>query len=84
MRAAGDVRFPAATVCLLLKRGVRFRNTATVKKELAFFLEKRVQQVKFVDRTFNSRHSHALEIWNFIREQDNGITNFHLRLPQIS
>ena len=63
-----------------IEKGVRFRNTATVKKELAFFLEKRVQQVKFVDRTFNSRHSHALEIWNFIREQDNGITNFHFEI----
>lgn len=63
-----------------IDKRTRFRNTQTVKKELAFFLEKRVRQVKFVDRTFNSRRSHALEIWNFIREHDNGVTNFHFEI----
>ena len=49
-------------------------------KELQFFLDRKVPQVKFVDRTFNCRHSHALTIWNYIREHDNGITNFHFEI----
>ena len=51
-----------------------------VKKELAFFIEKKVPQVKFVDRTFNCRHDHAMEIWRFVKEHDNGITNFHFEI----
>lgn len=63
-----------------IDKSVRFRSTEKVKQELAFFLEHRVAQVKFVDRTFNCRHSHAMEIWKFIREHDNGITNFHFEI----
>lgn len=63
-----------------IDKGVRLRSMDLVKKELAFFLEHRVPQVKFVDRTFNCRHSHALEIWRFIRDHDNGITNFHFEI----
>lgn len=59
---------------------LRFRDAALVKKELAFFLEKEVPQVKFVDRTFNCNHEHAMEIWKFIKEHDNGITNFHFEI----
>ena len=59
---------------------VRFRDAQTVVKELQFFLDRKVPQVKFVDRTFNCRHSHALTIWNYIREHDNGITNFHFEI----
>lgn len=51
-----------------------------MKKELAFFIEKKVPQVKFVDRTFNCRHDHAMEIWRFVKEHDNGITNFHFEI----
>lgn len=61
-------------------RQLRFRNTELVKKELAFFLEKEVPQVKFVDRTFNCNHVHAMEIWQFIKEHDNGVTNFHFEI----
>lgn len=61
-------------------RQLRFRDTERVKKELAFFLEKEVPQVKFVDRTFNCNHIHAVEIWQFIKEHDNGITNFHFEI----
>lgn len=63
-----------------LEKQLRFRNPDLVKKELAFFMEKRVPQVKFVDRTFNCRHEHAMEIWRFIKEHDNGITNFHFEI----
>lgn len=51
-----------------------------VKRELDYFLENRVPQVKFVDRTFNCRKSHALEIWRHIKEHDNGVTNFHFEI----
>ena len=59
---------------------LRFRDLELVKKELAFFIEKKVPQVKFVDRTFNCDHKHAMAIWQFIKEQDNGITNFHFEV----
>lgn len=63
-----------------LEKQLRFRNPDLVKKELAFFIEKQVPQVKFVDRTFNCKHEHAMEIWRFIKEHDNGITNFHFEI----
>lgn len=59
---------------------LRFRSLSRVKKELGFFLKQEVRQVKFVDRTFNCCHSHAMEIWKFIAEHDNGITNFHFEI----
>ena len=59
---------------------LRFRDLKLVKKELQFFLYNEVPQVKFVDRTFNCKHDHALEIWRYIAENDNGITNFHFEI----
>ena len=59
---------------------LRFRSLLLVKAELGFFLENKVPQVKFVDRTFNCRHDRTMEIWRFIRENDNGITNFHFEI----
>lgn len=59
---------------------VRLRNLDIVKKELQFFLDKQVKQVKFVDRTFNCNHQHAMEIWKFILKHDNGVTNFHFEI----
>lgn len=63
-----------------IDKRVRFRSTELVKRELQFFLDHRVPQVKFVDRTFNCRHSHALEVWKYICEHDNGVTNFHFEI----
>lgn len=63
-----------------IDKTVRFRDTALVKKELSFFLEHRVPQIKFVDRTFNCRRDHAMEIWSYILEHDNGVTNFHFEI----
>lgn len=63
-----------------IDKGVRFRDTELVKRELQFFLDQKAAQVKFVDRTFNCRHSHALEIWRYIKEHDNGVTNFHFEI----
>lgn len=59
---------------------LRFRSFALVKKELNFFLEQKVPQVKFVDRTFNCRRGHAMEIWKYIATHDNGVTNFHFEV----
>jgi radical SAM superfamily enzyme YgiQ (UPF0313 family) len=59
---------------------LHFRDTDVVKKELAFFLSQKIKQVKFVDRTFNAKKSHTLEIWRFLLEHDNGITNFHFEI----
>ena len=59
---------------------LRFRKLDLVKKELQFFIDRKVPQVKFVDRTFNCKHSHAMEIWKYILEHDNGITNFHFEI----
>ena len=63
-----------------IDKRVRFRDMALVLRELDFFLEKKVPQVKFVDRTFNCRKSHAMAIWRHILEHDNGITNFHFEI----
>lgn len=62
------------------KKKVRFRDMDKVKEELSFFLKARVPQVKFVDRTFNCNHGHAMAIWRFLKENDNGITNFHFEI----
>lgn len=59
---------------------LRFRNIDLVKKELQFFLDHKVPQVKFVDRTFNCKHDHAMEIWKYLIAHDNGITNFHFEV----
>lgn len=63
-----------------IDKTVRFRPMDMIKKELAFFLENRVPQVKFIDRTFNCKHSHAMEIWQYIHRHDNGVTNFHFEI----
>ena len=59
---------------------LRFRSLELVKQELQFFLDERVPQVKFVDRTFNCKHDHAMTIWKYIQEHDNGVTNFHFEI----
>ena len=59
---------------------LRFRDTEMVKKELQFFIDNKVPQVKFVDRTFNCKHDHAMAIWKYINEHDNGVTNFHFEI----
>lgn len=59
---------------------LRFRSLDLVKKELKFFLDNKVQQVKFVDRTFNCDHDRTMEIWRFLRDNDNGVTNFHFEM----
>lgn len=63
-----------------IDKGVRLRDIELVKKELQIFLDKKIPQVKFIDRTFNCNHKHAMEIWKYILENDNGVTNFHFEI----
>lgn len=63
-----------------IDKRVRLRDLELVKKELDFFLERNVPQVKFVDRTFNCNKNHTLGIWRHIKEKDNGVTNFHFEI----
>ena len=63
-----------------LDGSVRFRSLDLVRKDLDAFLQAGVPQVKFVDRTFNCRKEHAMAIWNYINEKDNGVTNFHFEI----
>ena len=63
-----------------IDKRVRLRDLTLVKEELQFFLDHKVPQVKFVDRTFNCKHDHSIAIWKYIMEHDNGITNFHFEI----
>ncbi len=63
-----------------IDKKLRLRDINIVKKELDFFLANKVKQVKFVDRTFNCVHEHAMDIWRYLHEHDNGITNFHFEI----
>ena len=63
-----------------IDKTVRLRDLKLVKKELQFFLDMKVPQVKFIDRTFNCNRDHACEVWQYIHENDNGITNFHFEI----
>ena len=63
-----------------IDKKVRLRDISVVKKELQFFLDQKVKQVKFVDRTFNCNHEHATTIWKYLLDNDNGVTNFHFEI----
>jgi len=59
---------------------VRFRSVEKVKEDLKVFLNAKVPQVKFVDRTFNCNHKRMMELLQFMLEQDNGVTKFHFEI----
>ena len=63
-----------------VEKSLRFRSLEKVFRELRFFLDRKVRQVKFIDRTFNTDRERALQIWDFLRENDNGVTNFHFEI----
>ncbi len=63
-----------------IDRRVRLKSTELVKNELQILLDREVPLIKFVDRTFNFNKQHAMELWHFIKEKDNGITNFHFEI----
>lgn len=72
--------FSCAYCLSSIDKRVRFRSMVLVKKELSFFLEQGVPQVKFIDRTFNVNAQRTMELWSFIKENDNGRTNFHFEI----
>lgn len=63
-----------------IDKTVRQKSLEKTKKELDIFLKKRVRQVKFVDRTFNCDKERAYELWKYLRDNDNGVTNFHFEI----
>lgn len=71
----------SCTYCLSsVDRRIRLRDVELVKRELKVFLDHEIPQVKFIDRTFNCNKDHAMEIWKFIKDNDNGISNFHFEI----
>ena len=72
--------FSCAYCLSAIDKRVRFRDMGLVKQELKFFLDKQVPQVKFIDRTFNVNAPRTMELLQFIKENDNGITNFHFEI----
>ncbi len=72
--------FQCAYCLSSIDKKVRLRSMDTVKSELRYFLDNQVPQVKFIDRTFNCNPAHALEIWTYLAENDNGVTNFHFEI----
>lgn len=63
-----------------VENGVRFVPLDKVLPDLQKFLDKNAPQVKFIDRTFNCKKSHAMTIWKYLHEHDNGVTNFHFEI----
>lgn len=72
--------FSCAYCLSSIDKKLRFRSLDLVLSELEWFLQAKVPQVKFVDRTFNCKKSHAMAIWQYIRDHDNGVTNFHFEI----
>lgn len=72
--------FQCAYCLSSIDKKVRLRDIDIVKSELQYFLDNTVPQVKFIDRTFNCNPKHALAIWNYLAENDNGVTNFHFEI----
>lgn len=72
--------FSCAYCLSSIDKRVRLREIATVRKELQFFLDNKVSQVKFIDRTFNCNAAHAMAVWEYLKEHDNGVTNFHFEI----
>jgi radical SAM superfamily enzyme YgiQ (UPF0313 family) len=60
-------------------QGVRFFSIDRVLDELRFFIRHDVRQVKFVDRTFNAKKSHYMQILKFLVAQECK-TNFHFEI----
>ena len=59
---------------------MRTLSMERVKRDLKYFLYKRVMQVKFIDRTFNYDEKRTYEILKYLIENDNGVTNFHFEI----
>ncbi|MCI8608256.1 MAG: DUF4080 domain-containing protein [Firmicutes bacterium] len=69
------------TYCLSsIDKTLRPLKLERVKSDLKYFLYKKVMQVKFIDRTFNYDRKRAYEIFRYLMENDNGVTNFHFEI----
>lgn len=55
---------------------VRYLPLELAFQRLQRFLDARVPQVKFVDRTFNCSKEHAMAIWRYLAAHDNGVSIF--------
>lgn len=60
-------------------RELRFFSLDRVKSDLKALIDKEVELVKFVDRTFNANKVFAKEIWRFLI-QNCGNTKFHFEI----
>lgn len=60
--------------------GVRYFGIDRVTKDLEKLIEGNVNQVKFIDRTFNANKKHIMAIMNFIIEKDPVDINFHFEV----
>ncbi len=60
--------------------GVRYFGIERVKKDLEQLIEGKVNQVKFVDRTFNANKKHIMAIMNFIIDKNPVDINFHFEV----
>ena len=63
-----------------IDKSVRNRSLEKVFEDLQIFLDSKVKLVKFVDRTFNLNEDRTIAIWNFIKDNHNGITMFHFEI----
>lgn len=61
------------------KNTVRFFPQERTLKELQWFIDHGVKQVKFVDRTFNCAPHHHRPLMEFMRDSDTNM-NFHLEM----
>lgn len=61
-------------------KGVRFFSLERAKSDLKKLIDIGVDQIKFVDRTFNAKKGYAMEIMNFIRAQNTKGINFHFEV----
>lgn len=61
-------------------KGVRFKSDEAFQADMLRFLEARVMQIKFIDRTFNADPKRSLRLWNWLAANDNGLTNFHFEI----
>ncbi len=60
-------------------KGVRFFSLERVKKDLSYLMDHKVREVKFVDRTFNCNEPRAIEIMQYIID-NNTDTKFHFEI----
>lgn len=60
-------------------RNTRFLNIERVKKDLKYFIDKKVRLLKFVDRTFNTNKEFTSDIWEYLIGLG-GDTCFHFEI----